>query len=243
LPPPDGLSLETFLPGAVSSGRAPHSLHAEPGFRRGKHRKGPKEGAKTLHKFFNLKVLSLLGGLALVAVAALLNVHHAAESEDTWYLSPVCVAIMAMAFGSALAFAVMLNSLADDRRGLALLAVVGLICSEYYGLQLSAERLLVARDQRAQQVRTANAPRELAREALDDLVRDRNAECKSGFEQRCTELKTWEDKKRTALPLTSAPRSHSLIADLTGLPAWLVEIIPAKAFSNQRSAAIDDQQV
>jgi hypothetical protein len=174
--------------------------------------------------------LSILGGLVLVGVAAFLNVHHAAESEGS-YLSPVCIAIVALAFGSALAVPVMLTLWRTGRRGLALVALLGVVCSESYGFQLSAERLLAARDQRAQHVKTANAPRELAREALDDLVRDRKAECKSGFGKRCTESKAWEDKQRAALASTQAPRSHSLIADATGLPAWLVEIVPAMAFS------------
>src|SRR5262245_52208029 len=177
-----------------------------------------------------LRVVSTLGGLVLVGVAAFLNAHHAAESEGS-YLSPVCIAIVALAFGSALAVPVVLTLWRTGSRSLALLGLAGLVAGESYGFQLSAERLLAAREQRAQQVKTANAPRELAREALDDLVRDRKVECKSGFGKRCTELKAWEDKQRAALASTQAPRSHSLVADATGLPAWLVEIAPAMAFS------------
>jgi hypothetical protein len=125
----------------------------------------------------------------------------------------------------------MLTLMRTGRRGLALLALLGVAVSEIYGFQLSAERLLAARDQRAQQVKTANAPRELAREALEGLERDRKAECKSGVGNTCKALKAWEDKQRAALASTQAPRSHSLIADATGLPAWLVEIVPAMAFS------------
>jgi hypothetical protein len=154
----------------------------------------------------------------------------AAESEGS-YLSPVCIAIMALAFGSALAVPVMLTLWRTGRRGLALVALLGVACSESYGFQLSAERLPAARDQRAQQVKTANATFELAQKALADLERDRKVECKSGFGKRCTELKAWEDKQRAALASTHVPRSHSLIADATGLPAWLVEIAPAMAFS------------
>ena len=178
-----------------------------------------------------LRLTSTLGGLGLVGVAAFLNVTHAAESEGS-YTSPVCIAIVALAFGSALAVPVMLALWRSKRKGLALLALVGLVCSESYGFQLSAERLMASRDQRAQQVKTANAPRELAREALEKLERERKEECKSGYKQRCLQLKDWEDKQRTALASTQSPRSHSLVADATGLPAWLVEIIPAMAFSS-----------
>lgn len=177
-----------------------------------------------------LRVLSMLGGLALVGVAAYLNATHAVESEGS-YFSPVCIAIFALAFASALAFEVMLTHWRNRCWGLALLALVGLVASESYGFQLSAERLLAARDQRAQQVKTANAPRELAREALEGLERDRKAECKSGVGKDCRALKAWEDQQRAALASTPAPRSHSLIADATGLPAWAVEIVPAMAFS------------
>ena len=177
-----------------------------------------------------LRVVSILGGLALVGVAAFLNVHHAADSEGS-YLSPVCIAVVALAFGSALAVPVMLTLWRTGRGGLAIVALLGVVCGETYGFQLSAERLLAAREQRAQQVKTANAPHELAREALEGLERDRKAECKSGLGKNCRELKAWEDKQRAALASTQAPRSHSLIADATGLPAWLVEIIPAMAFS------------
>ena len=145
-----------------------------------------------------LRLTSTLGGLGLVGVAAFLNVTHAAESEGS-YTSPVCIAIVALAFGSALAVPVMLALWRSKRKGLALLALVGLVCSESYGFQLSAERLMASRDQRAQQVKTANAPRELAREALENLERERKEECKSGFKQRCLTLKDWEDKQRTAL--------------------------------------------
>ena len=106
------------------------------------------------------------------------------------------------------------------------------MASESYALQLSAERLLAARDQRAQQVKTAAAPFELARAALESSIEERKAECKSGIGRKCQTLKAWEDQQRAALASSQAPRSHSLLADATGLPDWLVEIVPALAFSS-----------
>ena len=109
--------------------------------------------------------MSILGGLSLVGVAAFLNVSHAAEHEGTHW-SPVCIAIVALAFGSALAVPVMLTLWRDGRRSLALAALAGLVCSESYGFQLSAERLLAAREQRAQQTKSEGSPYALAKEAL-----------------------------------------------------------------------------
>ena len=59
--------------------------------------------------------MSTLGGLGLVGVGAFLNVTHAAESEGS-YSSPVCIAIVALAFGSALAVPVMLTLWRTERK-------------------------------------------------------------------------------------------------------------------------------
>jgi hypothetical protein len=184
-------------------------------------------------KFFNLRVLSMLGGLALVGVAAYLNVHHAAESEGGNYLAPVCIAIVALAFASALAVPVMLTFSRNGYRKSALAALIGLVCGESYGFQLSAERLLAARAQRVQQVQTAGSPYALAREALDLATKDRKAECTAtrGSVKYCDQLRAREEQARTALSKLPVPKSHALIADATGLPAWAVEIVPAMAFS------------
>ena len=40
-----------------------------------------------------------------------------------------------------------------------------------------------------------------------------------------------EDEKRAALSRIPVPTSHALLADATGLPEWLVEIVPAMTFS------------
>jgi len=177
-----------------------------------------------------LRLLSMLGGLGLVGVAAFLNVHHAAESEGS-YFSPVCIAIVALAFGSALAVPVMLTLWRSGRRALALVTLAGLVCSECYGFQLSAERLLAARDQRAQQVKTAGSPYALAREALDLSIAERKAECATGRKRKCLDLEAVEEAKRAALGKIPVPTSHALVADFTGLPQWLVEIVPAMSFS------------
>ena len=177
-----------------------------------------------------LRALSILGGLSLVGVAAFLNVSHAAEHEGT-YWSPVCIAIVALAFGSALAVPVMLTLWRDGRRSLALAALMGLVCSESYGFQLSAERLLAAREQRAQQTKSEGSPYALAKEALALAIAERKEECASGLGKNCQKLRALEDQRRAALAAHQVPKSHTLVADATGLPAWAVEIAPALAFS------------
>src|SRR5262245_60424374 len=163
-------------------------------------------------KYSYLRFMSTLGGLGLVGVAAFLNVSHAAESEGS-YLSPVCVAIVALAFGSALAVPVMLTCWRSGRRGLALVALAGLVDRACQGFQLSAERLLAARALRAQQVKTAGSPYVLAREALDLAIKDRKEECaEHGLNsKRCTKSRAVEDEKRTALSQIPVPSSHAFI--------------------------------
>jgi hypothetical protein len=180
-------------------------------------------------RYSYLRALSTLGGLALVGVAAFLNVNHAAQTEGL--ASPICIAIVALAFGSALAVPVMLTLSRSGCKGLALLALLGLVSSESYGFQLSAERMLSARQTRAQQTMLSGGPYAQAKEALDLSIQERKAECATGFKARCSKLREIEDQKRAALAATLPPSSHTLVADLTGLPAWLVEMVAAMAFS------------
>jgi hypothetical protein len=177
-----------------------------------------------------LRLLSTVGGLGLVGVAAFLNAAHAAETEGVW--SPVCVAIVALAFGSALSVPVACALWRNGRRGLALLALVGLISSESFGFELSAERLLDARQRRAQQVVTAGNPFAQGKEALALAISERKEECASGLGRKCSQLRALEDEKRAALSVLQVPSSPHLVADFTGLPIALVEVVPALAFSS-----------
>jgi hypothetical protein len=168
--------------------------------------------------------------LGLVGVAAFLNASHAAEAEGAW--SPMCMAIIALAAGSALVVPVMCNLWADKRFGLALVALAGLIASESFGFELSAERLLDARQRRAQQVATAGNPYAQAKEALALAMSERTEECASGLGRKCSQLRTLEDQKRAALSTLQVPSSPHLVADFTGLPIGMVEIVPSLAFSS-----------
>jgi hypothetical protein len=114
---------------------------------------------------------------------------------------------------------------------LAILGLVGLVAGESFAFELAVERLLAAREQRSQSIKTAGSPYEQAREALDLAIAERRAECADGLGKRCTILRGLEDQKRTAVAALPAPMSHTLVADATGLPPWLVEIVTALAFS------------
>jgi hypothetical protein len=177
-----------------------------------------------------LRGLSMLGGLVLIATGAFLNVSKAAETEGTVW-SPICVAIVALALGSAIVVPVMLSLWRHERRALAAFAFVGLVCSECYALQLSAERLLASREQRTLQVQLAGSPYALAKAALDGTVSDRRTECGSGFGKNCSKLRELEERQRAELSKLRPPAKVALLADATGLPNWAVELVPALLFS------------
>lgn len=178
-----------------------------------------------------LRGLSLVGGLSVVATAAYLNVSHVSEAEGGM-TSPQCIAIIALAFGSALGIPVMLASWASERKGLAVVAFVAVVAGELFGLQLSAERLLASREARAHQARAANARREVVLAKIATLEADRRRECATGYGDRCAKAKAWEDASRAELATLPPVRSAHLLAEVTGLPAWMVEVVPALSFSS-----------
>jgi hypothetical protein len=173
--------------------------------------------------------MSILGGLTLVGVAAFLNANHAAATEG--WSSPTVIAIFVLAMGSALGVPVITASWRNGHKAFAALGIVGLVSGELFGFQLSAERLLAARAQRAQQVKTVGSPYAQAKEALDLAISERRSECADGLGKRCSTLRGLEDQKRVALAALPVPTSHTLVADATGLPEWFVEIVPAMTFS------------
>lgn len=183
------------------------------------------------HNHILLRGLSLFGGLLLVAAGTYLNVSHAAETDGA-FNSPTCIAIVALAFGSVLAVPVMCACWHTGRCGLAVVALVALVAGELFGLQISAERLLAARDQRAHQAKAANAPRDVVLAKIASLEADRRRECSTGYGDKCAKARVWEDAARADLAKLSPARSVSLVADVTGLPAWFVEVVPALAFSS-----------
>ena len=108
---------------------------------------------------------------------------------------------------------------------------MGLVCSECYALQLSAERLLGAREQRSLQVQQSGNPFSLAKEALDRSVKEREIECSNGLGSKCSKLRVIEANQRAELAGLKPPGKTALLADATGLPSWLVEITPSLMFS------------
>jgi hypothetical protein len=180
--------------------------------------------------YFVLRGLSMLGGLVLVAVGAFLNANKAVEVEGTFW-SPVPIAVVALAFGSALVVPVMGALWRHGRKTLAVFAFVGLVCGETYALQISAERLLGAREQRALQVQQSGNPFVLAKEALDRSIEERRTECVTGFGKNCSKLRELEERQRAELSKLRPPAKVALLADATGLPDWAVELVPALLFS------------
>jgi hypothetical protein len=172
----------------------------------------------------------MLGGLVLVAVWAFLNANKAVEVEGTFW-SPVPIAVVALAFGSALVVPVMGALWRHGRKTLAVFAFVGLVCGETYALQISAERLLGAREQRALQVQQSGNPFVLAKEALDRSIEERRTECVTGFGKNCSKLREIEKTQRAELAALKPPGKTALLADATGLPDWAVELVPALLFS------------
>ena len=154
---------------------------------------------------------------------------HAAATEG--WSSPTVIAIFVLAMGSALGVPVITASWRNGHKVFATLGIVGLVSGELFGFQLSAERLLAARAERAQQIETAGGSYTLTREALDLAITDRRAECSSGRKLRSLDLGAREEQVRVALAATSKPQSHTLVADATGLPALAVELASALAFS------------
>jgi hypothetical protein len=181
-------------------------------------------------KLLNLRFLSTLGGLAAVGVAAGLNAQQAAVVEGT-YFSPLCIAIVALAFVSALAVPAMTDAWRKGQRVIALVGVVFLASAELFGFTQSAGRIVAAQAQRAQQTLTAGSPYALAKEALDGAIQDRKSECATGEGTQCQRKRAVEDAKRSELARLPVPVSHHQLADLTGLPDWLVDLVPALAFS------------
>lgn len=191
-----------------------------------------------------LRVLSMIGGLALVSVVAYLNAHEAHLTTGSW-TSPTVIAIIALAFGSALAVPVAQAMAANKQVVLTALAVLGIMAGESFGFVTSAERLLKVRNDRVAAVQKDNQEAKLAKDekdnadkalkAADDKANEERG--KGGCKKICLdwEAKAKEARERVAKAearLKAAPvvRSESLIADVTGWSATAVEIIPALAF-------------
>lgn len=180
-----------------------------------------------------------IGGLGILAVVAYLNVHDLGSIEG--YASPHCLMMYALAAGTALAAHALPNVWATAR-ATAVVIGLGALCGETYGLYITADRLLTARDARASQVVAANGPRGIAEQAVKSATADletakaKAAEARS--DRSCgTVCKAWEaetDKARkrladanSALVGTRASLDPSPIATALGISERAASIIPA----------------
>ncbi len=204
-----------------------------------------------------LRWLSLLMGLCLVAVVAGLNMQHVLDGRlpagATWatltqfvLTAPECVAVLILAFGSALAVPVMQGAWRSGRTGIAMLTLVGMLAGESYGFVLSAERQLAHRADRTRIARTENEHRATAvwvvereQRALAEIETAVRDEIRAGgCGKVCRTLKADEAVARhrladatAALGRLNAPKVENHIAALTGLPSAAVDLLPSLAFS------------
>lgn len=196
------------------------------------------------NSYSTLRKLSMIGGMGLVSVVGYLNAYEAAHITGSW-TSPTVIAIIALAAGSALAVPVAQEFAAKRQWVLMTLTIIGIIAGESFGFFTSAERLLATRNERVAAIVRDNGQAKIAADELkaanDELKTAKEKEneerSKGGCKSICKDwIKKAEDAgKRVAaaeLKVKAAPavKSESLIADVTGWSATVVEIVPALAF-------------
>lgn len=184
------------------------------------------------------RALSMVGGLALIAVVAYLNVHELGKLDG--YASPHCLMMYALAGGTALA-AHRIPNIWSTARVMAVFIGAGAICGEAYGLYITAERLLAARDMRASQVTHANGPRGIAEQAVKSAMTDlekakaETAKARSdrGCKAVCKDWEAAEDKARKrlaeandALIAVRPPLDASPLATALGISERAANIVP-----------------
>lgn len=170
------------------------------------------------------RVLSTLGGLALIGVGGYVNINTTQDYD-------MKIVVGALAAGTALAawaFTPMLN---ERRRALALLALLGILAGETYGLIATSERLLASRNYRASITATDNQGWVQANAALEFAIGNAKAECATGRKARCLEAEARVDEKRTILAGTQVPVPVHGLADLLGLSPVVADLIPTLAGS------------
>lgn len=195
--------------------------------------------------YLNIGAAATLAGCGLLATSASVNVSHIVESGLP-LASPMVAAVVAIAVGSAIAVPAGLTAWRDRRNALAVLAFVALGCGEMFGLVSGAERLLVAREERARIVAEHNAPHAtaasrvtLAEAGYAAAEAAAVAEAgRGGCGRACKDLRAAADQARqrledarSALERAEPPKSESILADTLGLPAATVEIVPALLFT------------
>lgn len=188
--------------------------------------------------------VSSLTGMAVVLTGAALNVSHLIESGLP-LVSVTSLSVVVLAVASAVAVPSAVQAWRDGHKGVALIIGLAIAAGEIYGLVSGIERQLSVREERqlaaaGENTERTSAESTLARAqaALDKAEEAVLAEAgDGGCGKTCKGLKQVEQEKRELRDAAQAivdklppMRSEHLLADVTGLPATFVEIVPSALY-------------
>lgn len=191
------------------------------------------------------RVLSLFAGTSAAAASVALSVSHLVEGGQP-LVSPLTGASVALSFASAVAAIVAGAALNTGRRTIAAGLLVAVLAGETFSLISSAERMLIAREQRSRDAALVNTTRSIAVDrvkAAETIYANAEAAyaaeaSRSGCGKACRDLRQAADEARSRVEvaraeLLKAPASKSnhLLADTLGIDPLVVEIVPALLFS------------
>jgi hypothetical protein len=175
--------------------------------------------------------VSTVLGLLLVGVVAYLNVNHALEVEiSVW--SPVCIAIAALAFGSALAVPIAQLFQKLGHKGMAALVVVGILAGEICGFYLTAERVLASRAEKAQKLERDSLPFQHAKERRQKALEaataaDGQADAARAYKRCGAVCEAWEAKALAQRKLAAEAEAEMVTATVSKVAGSIVSILPA----------------
>jgi hypothetical protein len=195
----------------------------------------------------------LIGGTVVIAASAGLNLQAALfdtlprdatilDALLAGLVSPVGVAILAIAFGSAAAVSVITLASKYRQWTVVVLCLLGMVVAEAYSAQLTAERILAVRAAKVELAQADNQPRRIVEgriERLRDELRAAGqaviAETKNGGCGRiCRGLKSEAARVRKALTTAEAElgslppeRVENHLQAVTGVPAVWIDLFNA----------------
>ncbi len=188
--------------------------------------------------------LSSLTGMSVVLTGAALNVSHLVEAGAA-LVSITSLSVVVLAVASAVAVPAAVEAWRQGRKVIAAIICLAIGAGELYGLVSGIERQLTVREERQLAAGGANAERVSAEKRLaraEESLKDADAAviteaqdggcgttCK-GLKAIAKELRADRDAAQAALDRLPPPRSEHLLADVTGLPATFVEIVPSTLY-------------
>lgn len=188
--------------------------------------------------------VSSLTGMTVVLTSAALNVSHLVEAGIA-LVSITSLSVVVLAVASAVAVPSAVEAWRTGRRAVAAIICLAIGAGELYGLVTGIERQLTVREERQLVAGEANAERtsaerRLARaqESLDKadaavITEAQDGGCGTtckGLKAIAEARKADRDAAQAVLDRLPPARSEHLLADVTGLPAMLVEIVPSTLY-------------